>query len=143
MRARPVAATLEVCVGSRNQQPSRMATVSIRFAQVTLEPPHRQTHFEVIHRVLKSGCRIEQRQLETADRLDRALAVDQVVAWRILGLCKTAREQPDASISQWLSPAEWEALWCKIHRRVDPPKTPPTVGQAVRWIAQPRGRGLG
>ena len=187
VRARPVAATLEVCVGSRNQQPSRLATVSIRFAEVTLEPPRRHTHLgplrvwvveayearspkgaepilwrlvttvpvtsaeeailcvrwysqrwqiEVLHRVLKSGCRIEQRQLETAQRLDRALAVDQVVAWRILGLCKAAREQPDASIAQWLSQAEWEALWCKIHRRVDPPKTPPTVGQAVRWIAR-------
>ena len=161
--------------------------MSIRLAEVTLEPPRRQTkldplrvwvveayearapkgvapilwrlvttvpvtsaeqaivcvqwyaqrwQIEVMHRVLKSGCRIEQRQLETADRLERALAVDQVVAWRILGLCKTAREQPDASISEWLSQAEWEALWWRIHRRVDAPKTAPTVGQAVRWIAR-------
>ena len=91
---------------------------------------------EVIHKVLKSGCRIEQRQLETAARLERSLAVDQVVAWRLLALCKAGREQPAAAVSAWLSQAEWEALWCHVHQRPTPPRTPPTVRQAVRWIAQ-------
>ncbi|MGH8020960.1 MAG: IS4 family transposase, partial [Opitutaceae bacterium] len=36
---------------------------------------------EVMHKVLKSGCRIEERQLESAARLKRALMVDLVVAW--------------------------------------------------------------
>lgn len=91
---------------------------------------------EVIHKVLKSGCRIEQRQLETAARLERSLAVDQVVAWRLLALCKAGREQPEAAVSAWLSQAEWEALWCHVHQRPTPPRTPPTVREAVRWIAQ-------
>jgi hypothetical protein len=91
---------------------------------------------EVIHKVLKSGCHIEQRQLETAARLERALAVDQVVAWRLLALCKAGREQPEAAVSAWLSQAEWEALWCQVHQCPTPPATPPTVRQAVRWIAQ-------
>jgi hypothetical protein len=91
---------------------------------------------EVIHKVLKSGCRIEQRQLETATRLERALAVDQVVAWRLLALCKAGREQPEAAVSAWLSQAEWEALWCQVHQCPTPPRTPPPVRQAVRWIAQ-------
>jgi hypothetical protein len=91
---------------------------------------------EVIHKVLKSGCRIEQRQLETAARLERALAVDQVVAWRLLALCKAAREQPEAPVSAWLAQAEWEALWCHVHQRTTPPATPPGARQAVRWIAQ-------
>jgi hypothetical protein len=32
---------------------------------------------------LKSGCRIEQRQLGQADRIEACLAIDLVVAWRI------------------------------------------------------------
>lgn len=91
---------------------------------------------EVIHKVLKSGCKIEQRQLETAARLERALAVDQVVAWRLLAFCKAAREQPDEAVSAWLSQAEWQALWCHVHQRTTPPTTPPSVRQAVRWMAQ-------
>jgi len=69
---------------------------------------------EVLHKVLKSGCQIEQRQLETAARLERALSVDLVVAWRLLALCKAAREEPDAAVSAWLSQAEWEALCCYV-----------------------------
>lgn len=91
---------------------------------------------EVIHKVLKSGCKTEQRQLETAARLERALAIDQVVAWRLLALCKAAREQPDAAVSAWLGQAEWEALWCQVHQCSTPPQTPPSIRQAVRWIAQ-------
>ena len=91
---------------------------------------------EVIHKVLKSGCQIEQRQLETAQRLERVLSVDLVVAWRILALCKAARELPDDPISHWLPAAQWQALCCYVHRQTTPPKTAPTVRQAVLWIAQ-------
>jgi hypothetical protein len=91
---------------------------------------------EVLHKVLKSGCQIEQRQLETAARLQRVLAVDLMVAWRLLALCRAAREQPEAAVSAWLSQAEWQALWCHVHQRTAPPRTPPGVRSAVRWIAQ-------
>src|ERR1019366_4287154 len=46
---------------------------------------------EVLHKVLKSGCQIEQRQLETAARLERVLSVDLVVAWRLLALWQAVR----------------------------------------------------
>ncbi len=91
---------------------------------------------EVIHKVLKSGCKIEQRQLETAQRLERALSIDLVVAWHILALCKAARELPDDPVSDWLPAAQWQTLWCYVHQRTQVPKTPPSVRQAVRWIAQ-------
>jgi hypothetical protein len=91
---------------------------------------------EVLHKVLKSGCQIEQRQLETAQRLERVLAVDLVVAWRILALCKAARELPDDPVSDWLPRAQWQALCCYVHRQTTPPSKVPTVKEAVRWIAQ-------
>ena len=91
---------------------------------------------EVIHKVLKSGCQVEQRQLETAARLARVLMVDLIVAWRVLGLCKAARETPEGLASDWLSGEEWQALWCYMHERARPPRRSPTVRQAVRWIAQ-------
>jgi len=94
---------------------------------------------EVIHKVLKSGCKIEQRQMETAQRLERALSIDLVVAWRILALCKAARELPDDPISDWLPAAQWQTLWCYVHQRTAVPKTSPAIRQAVRWIAQMGG----
>ena len=47
------------------------------------------------HRVLKSGCRIEQYTNQTAQRLRRAIAIDLVVAWRIMLMTLMGRELPD------------------------------------------------
>lgn len=41
---------------------------------------------EIYHRILKSGCKIEERQLTGADRLEACLAIDPVVAWRAHGV---------------------------------------------------------
>ena len=91
---------------------------------------------EVWHKVLKSGCRIEDRQLERADRLMRCLALYSVIAWRILYATMLARAVPDVPCTIVLDAAEWQALYCRIHRVAIPPATPPTLRQAVRWIGQ-------
>ena len=43
---------------------------------------------EIYFRTLKSGCRIENRQLETLDRLLNCLAVYSIIAWKIMYLCR-------------------------------------------------------
>lgn len=91
---------------------------------------------EIYHKVLKSGCQIESRQFETASRLERYLAIDSVIAWRILGLTFQSRETPDMSCEAFLERAEWQALFCYIHKTPTPPKKPPTLQEAARWIAQ-------
>lgn len=91
---------------------------------------------EVLHKVLKSGCAVEQRQLETAARLQRVVVVDLIVGWRVLALCKAGRESPEGLASDWLSGGEWRALTCYMEERATPPRRSPSVRQAVRWIAQ-------
>jgi len=91
---------------------------------------------EVWHRILKSGCRLEARQFATADRLQRCLALYSVLAWRILYATMLARSVPEVPCSVLLEPDEWQALYCAIHRVPQPPPEPPTLGQAVNWIAQ-------
>jgi hypothetical protein len=91
---------------------------------------------EVFHKVLKSGCRVEQRQLETAERLQRMLAVYLVVAWRILAMTIAAREHPELPVSIWLEEAEWQTLACWAKNTPTPPSQPPTVKEAVLWLAK-------
>lgn len=91
---------------------------------------------EVWHKVLKSGCRIEARQLETADRLRCCLTLYSVIAWRVLYATLLARAAPDLPCSVLLDRDEWQALFCVIHRTPTPPPDPPTLQQAVCWIAQ-------
>ena len=91
---------------------------------------------EVWHKVLKSGCRIEARQLETAERLERCLTLYSIIAWRVLYATLLARAAPDLPCTALLDADEWQALYCIIHRTPTPPASPPTLRQAVRWIAQ-------
>jgi hypothetical protein len=91
---------------------------------------------EVWHKVLKSGCRIEDRQLETAERLLRCLTLYSVIAWRILSAVMLARSAPNLPCTVLLDDDEWQALYCRIQRVAVAPTKPPTLRQAVRWIAQ-------
>jgi Transposase DNA-binding/Transposase Tn5 dimerisation domain len=90
---------------------------------------------ERYHYVLKSGCRIEQLQLETADRIERALATYTLVAIRLLRLTYHARVHPHTPADHFFETIEWQSLYCRIHNTPIPPTTPPTLGQVVRWLA--------
>lgn len=90
---------------------------------------------EVYHRTLKSGCRIEQRQLGAADRIEACLAIDMVVAWRILHLAKLGREHPDVPCTVYFQDHEWKALWCFVHRSHQLPAKPPGLREAMRLVA--------
>jgi hypothetical protein len=52
----------------------------------------------VYFKVLKSGCRIEQLQLETRERLQPALAFYMIIAWRVLFLTMLGRECPETAV---------------------------------------------
>jgi hypothetical protein len=91
---------------------------------------------ERYHYVLKSGCRLEELQLASGERLERALATYAIVAWRLLWITHEARQKPEASCTSVLTEHEWQALYCTIHRTPHPPDDPPTLRDAVRWIAQ-------
>lgn len=90
---------------------------------------------EVYHRTLKSGCQIETRQLGSADRIEACLAIDMVVAWRILHLTKLGREHPDVPCTVYFSEAEWKALLTYINRSAVVPSAPPPLREATRMVA--------
>jgi hypothetical protein len=79
---------------------------------------------EVYHRTLKSGCRIEQRQLGAAERIEACLAIDLVVAWRIFHLTKLGREVPDVPCTDYFEEAEWKALVAYLTYNPTPPQQP-------------------
>lgn len=72
------------------------------------------------HRILKTGCRVEKREFETALHLQRALAFDLIVAWRTLMLIKLNRETPNLPATTVFSEEELGLLRCykkKLMRR--------------------------
>ncbi len=91
---------------------------------------------ETYHKVLKSGCRVEERQFADADNLQRYLALDAVVAWRVLYLTMLSRALPDLPCSVFFAPEEWQALACFILKAKQAPAAVPSLQQATRWVAE-------
>ena len=90
---------------------------------------------EVFFRILKTGCRVEALQLSTLERLEPALALYLIIAWRIQYLTLLGRATPDLPCEAVLDPAEWQAVYVAIHRQ-PPPVTPPPLSVMLRWIAR-------
>jgi hypothetical protein len=59
-----------------------------------------------------------------------------VIAWRLLYATMLARAAPNLPCTVLLSEDEWQGLYCRIQRVAVAPAKPPTVRQAVGWIAQ-------
>jgi hypothetical protein len=66
------------------------------------------------HKVLKSGCRIEDRQLETWERMEVLLSIYSVIAWKVLELRELARGESDRSPDVFLTETERTILETKF-----------------------------
>lgn len=65
---------------------------------------------ECWHQVLKDVCKVETRQMKSAQALGRALALDMIVAWRVLLLCRLGKAHPHLPASVLYSPEELAIL---------------------------------
>jgi hypothetical protein len=89
---------------------------------------------EVYFKVLKSGCRIEQLQLEKRERLEPALAFYMIIAWRVLFLTMLGRECPEMPCDTVFADEEWRAVYL-VTQRKPPPEKPPSLDTMVRMVA--------
>lgn len=88
---------------------------------------------EMFFHVLKNGCKVEALQLASIEKLERALAVYLVVAWRIARLMRLGRSCPDLDAELLFERDEWQAAYLLQKKTV--PKKPPRLNEVVRLIA--------
>lgn len=89
---------------------------------------------EVFFRILKSGCEVEQLQLEITDRLEPAIALFMIVAWRVLFLTMLGRTAPDLPCDAVFATEEWQAVYI-VAKHSKPPKKPPTLNSMIHLVA--------
>jgi hypothetical protein len=70
------------------------------------------------HRVLKSGCRIEELKHESAERLRRAISINLVIAWRIMLMTSMGREMPGMPADVLFSDIEIRTLQAYAKKKV-------------------------
>jgi hypothetical protein len=90
---------------------------------------------EVLFRVLKSGCRVEERLFEHIDRLLPCVAVYLIVAWRTFLLCRMGHSCPDLNCEAVFEASEWKSVWMKVRGQM-PPDEPPPLLQILKLVAQ-------
>jgi len=88
---------------------------------------------ELFFHVLKNGCQVEALQLSTIDRLEIALALYFVVAWRINRLMRLGRACPDLEAELLFDPDEWRAAYVMNKKKL--PKKPPSLNEVLRLVA--------
>ena len=76
------------------------------------------------HRVLKSGCRIEELAHQTAERLKRAIAINLVIAWRIMLMTLLGRECPELPAEVLFSDLELTVLRAYAFKKTEDAHTP-------------------
>jgi Transposase DNA-binding/Transposase Tn5 dimerisation domain len=90
---------------------------------------------EIYFRTLKSGCKIEELQLERQERLEVCLAMYLIVAWRVLHVLMLGRECPKMRCDAVLSEAEWKSVYV-IATDTAAPAKPPLLIDMVKMIAE-------
>jgi Transposase DNA-binding/Transposase Tn5 dimerisation domain len=89
---------------------------------------------EIYFRVVKSGCKVETSQLETAEAFQAYLALCMIVAWRVMYLMMLGRECPDMPADSVLEEDEWQSVYAVVKGET-PPEQAPSLGVLVKLIA--------
>ena len=88
---------------------------------------------EDFFRVLKSGCRVEYLAFHTADRLERAIAINSVIAWRIMLMTLLGRQVPNCHAELMFTDEELAFLRLYAREYSQPP--PDSLAAAVHLLA--------
>ncbi|MHB8416250.1 MAG: IS4 family transposase [Acidiferrobacteraceae bacterium] len=190
----PVLGSLAVEVPGNGSRKARVASIEVRVAQVTIQPPQRRgAHakasgsdepvtvtlvgateqsppegcesiswvlltnlpvqdfesatekvrwyarrwgIEVWHRVLKSGCKVEDCMLEEAERLKRYLTLFSIIGVRLMHVTYLARVQPDVPATEVFSVEEVNALHIRMTKALPPASPAPTLREMVRMLGK-------
>jgi hypothetical protein len=74
---------------------------------------------ECWHKVLKVVCGVERRQMKSAEVLQRALALDMIIASRVLLLTRLGKAHPELPAELFYTPEELEILGVKKKKPKD------------------------
>ena len=90
----------------------------------------------MFHKTLKSGCKVEELQSNSAEKLTKLVAIYSIVALQIMLLNYIARAHPDRSCEICFTEEEWQILYKVANKTKDLPEKPPTIQEAVVMIAK-------
>lgn len=90
---------------------------------------------ELFFKVLKSGCKIEERQLQTTERMKGLIAIFMVLSWRVMFTMMLGRVCSEMSAGDLFEAAEWKSVYKISNKKKALPRKPPKLCEFVVMIA--------
>lgn len=88
---------------------------------------------EIFFDILKNGCKVEALQLSTIERIELALALFMIIAWRVQMLMRLGRTCPEMACEVVFERQEWQAAYIVARQQI--PEKPPSLNTVIRLIA--------
>jgi len=89
---------------------------------------------ERFHFILKSGCKIEDKQASSYEKLCTLTLLYSLIALKILHLTYIGRIAPNLPCNLLFEDDEWKVLYCIANKTKEPPSKPYTLQEAVKYI---------
>ena len=118
---------------STRMQALHLEMSSAEQAEEVVEHYLQRWRIEDYFRVLKSGCGAQRLRFRTAVRLQRAIAIRSVIAWRLMVLTLLGREVPALEAELLFTAAELDFL--NDYAREHGLPAPDSLGAAMRMVA--------
>lgn len=91
---------------------------------------------ELFFKILKSGCKIEERQLQTTDRMKNLISIFMMLAWRVQFTMMLGRVNSEMQASEIFEEAEWKSVYKIANTKKRLPRKSPTLGELIILIAE-------
>lgn len=114
---------------------TNVPTSSLSEAQMRIQWYKQRWQIEILHRILKSGCKVERARLEKNHRRVPYLTLSSIIAWKLLMLTHFNRILPTAPATALLSQTECDVLYSVTHN-TPVKKHQFNAKKATNWIAQ-------
>lgn len=91
---------------------------------------------EIFFKTYKSGCKVEEKSLRSAERLYPLFSLFLIVAWRVNFLLNMSRVNPNLTCEVFFEASEWKAGYVAATRDRQLPSKPPTMIEMIRYIGK-------
>lgn len=90
---------------------------------------------EIFFKVLKSGCKIEERQLHSLSKIENLLVFFMIISWRIMYVMMMGRICPEMSCDSIFEDSEWKSVYKILNKKCELPLTPPKLQEFIIMLA--------
>lgn len=91
---------------------------------------------EEYHKILKTGCTIEDCLLEDTEAMFLYITLYSIIAWRLFWITRLQRINPEAPCTEGVTDDEWKAAYCYLNHTNTLPSEVPTIREMVVWVAR-------